>query len=347
MPNPSTSIHDKALMGRINTGTGLLGKEKEIAAKVPANKNDKNKYTLERLRTNPLVRGGASTALSTGAGYVFKSQFPKALTAIRKSQQDYLSLNKPPQFIVNALKLIPEKWRNYALVSEDFINTVKGGTSHRRIAETALAAGALSAIGTYMHRREHAKELLRQTKEQPSAYIRTKLAEIPIGAIDDAALYLTKAVKLVEEQQQIVDPNKKPKALVQKELQKIEKQATMYGLGIQAKNFGRMAVHPVETAVAVQNATERFVDKVSPGAIPHMRNLATSPIMGATEVGAITHGANIAGKLVTKGAVVTGKAGKQIAVKTVKKAKPFLSRAFDIVANTTHNALAYSNTLPK
>lgn len=316
------SDYDKALMGRINTGTGLLGKEKTIAKKVQPNKSDKQPYTWERIRTNPVARGVGAVALGAGVLYGYKKALP-VFKKIRDIQQFHLqNPTNANKALRNMLDVIPETWRERAVISEKRLAQYGKGVTPKRFAEVALTTGAAEGVKSYVGRKRHATDLIDQSQDPARKYIRTKLAEIPVGAIDDAALYLTKAIQMVEEskaneKKSVV--NVKPAGIVKKELQNIEKRAlSMQPVKTVGKAIAQVSKHPVNTAMHVKNVAQNVSERVAPGAWDYVHSMGAHPGAppGTTELAiasqAVYHTARHVGKGVDLG---------------IQKSKPFLSKA--------------------
>lgn len=319
------STYDKALMGRINAGTGLLGKEKTIAKRVPPDKTNIHPYSWERISTNPIARGVGAAALGAGVLYGYKKSVP-IFQKMRDVQQVYLKTppGKVNKLVLDFLDKFPNTLREKAIITEERIARIKG-VSNKTIASVAASSGLSSAATSYLHRQRHANDLLDQGKDPVRSYIRTKLAEkIPAAVIDDAALYLTKAIQLMEEQKKPQSPvTTKPNDIVKKELAAIEKKAfpteQMKQVG---KAIAYTAKHPIHSAVQASDKAKRITDKVAPGAWDFVKSVGANPGAppGSSEVAIATQAIHHTAKHLGKGVDAA-----------IQKSKPFLSRAKDEV----------------
>ena len=318
------STYDKALMARINTGTGLLGKEKAIAKRVPPSEEIKKPYSWERVRTNPIARGLGAAAVSAGILYGFKKSAP-VFQKMRNVQQTYLKTppGKVNKIVLDFLDKFPDTLREKAIISEERIAKIKG-VSTKTIASTAASTAVSGAATSYLHRQRHANDLLDQSKDKTRSYVRTKLAGIPTTLIDDGAIYLTKAVQLVEQQKaDKADIKSKPIAMVKKELADIEKRASPVKhikrvAGKASRAIIEVTKHPIHAVGKAKQVAQNISDKVAPGAwgtVEAIGSNAGSP-PGTSEVAAtmmaMHHTARHLGKGIDAG---------------IQKSKPFLSKA--------------------
>lgn len=327
--------YDKALMGRINVGRGLISKEKEIAKKVPPNKDIKESYTWERLRTNPYVKGLGAAVITGGVLYGGSKAGYKLLEKGRAAQQAFAELPSTPgrAWIKEWAAKFPQIVRDRLTITPEQINRMKN-VSPKTIVTSAAGTGATTAFSTYVNRHHHANELMDQSKDPARSYIRTKLAEFPIALLDDAAIYGMRAIEPIERELEM-DKKKTVKKVsdkaekVMKKISMLEKNAgkgQMFGKFLDAtgevishakKGVGELVKYPAATLQTGFDSAKKDLEHWSAGAIDSIQEAAKSPLPGSTEAAAGYH--------IVKGGVDRLVAGAK------KYTRPLLQKAKDTI----------------
>jgi hypothetical protein len=202
--------YDKALVARLRSKKGLIGKEKQIANRITDPIEMKETGTFQRINTSPyhlpLVVGGIA-GLQTA---ISKTVSPRMLIKAQQQQQKYTPLVRllrktdpaDAEKLVAYLRSTNRDMRTKAqLFSGGFYtpqvkNLTKGITAEeiaklkaypaiRRMIPALLAGSVLVGTG-YQLRNRKARQLLNAAKNQddPSLFIRTKLHEDSIKTAD-------------------------------------------------------------------------------------------------------------------------------------------------------------------